>query len=228
MISSKVFQLLVGVGLGLGALTAPAPAAVFQASTTVSLLDYDGGLGSVDFSLPRYSGPGTIIGANIKFSGSAEGTDYYPYMLADGITVPSYSSTWEFFVLFFPPVTTSPVNTSFLGVSATAKYVGGSVPPCTNCGLGLTDDFYTSTSPTSFSGSANLTDFSDFAGSGSNTFQIEETGFQDNLAGSATITETILTSVPEPSTWAMALIGFAIVGFAAHRRRLARPPRRVV
>jgi PEP-CTERM motif len=59
-------------------------------------------------------------------------------------------------------------------------------------------------------------------------FQIEETGFQDNLAGSATITETILTSVPEPSTWAMALIGFAIVGFAAHSRRLARPPRRVV
>jgi hypothetical protein len=150
MISSKVFQLLVGVGLGLGALTAPAPAAVFQASTTVSLLDYDGGLGSVDFSLPRYSGPGTIIGANIKFSGSAEGTDYYPYMLADGITVPSYSSTWEFFVLFFPPATTS-----FLTVSATAEYVGGSVPPCTDC-IGLIDNFFASTSPTSFSGSANL------------------------------------------------------------------------
>ena len=80
----------------------------------------------------------------------------------------------------------------------------------------------------SFSGSANLTDFSDFAGSGSNTFQIEETGFNDTLDGSATITETILTSVPEPSTWAMALIGFAIVGFAAHSRRLARPPGRVV
>jgi hypothetical protein len=227
MISSKVFQLLVGVGLGLGAFTAPAPAAVFQASTTVSLLDYYGGLGSVDFSLPQYSGPGTIIGANIKFSGSAEGTDYFPYLVADGIAVPSYSSTWEFFVLFFPPLTTSPLTTSFLGVSATAKYVGGSVLPCTNCGFGLAY-FYTSTSPTSFSGSANLTDFPDFAGSGSNTFQIEETGFQDTLAGSATITETILTSVPEASTWAMALIGFAIVGFAAHSRRLAKPPRRVV
>jgi PEP-CTERM motif-containing protein len=65
------------------------------------------------------------------------------------------------------------------------------------------------------------------AGSGSNTFQIEETGLQDNLDGSATAAATILTSVPEPSTWAMALIGFAIVGFAAHSRRFARL-RRVV
>lgn len=221
MISSKVLQLLAGVGLGLGALTAPAPAAVFQASTTVSLFN-TGGFGSIDFSLPLYSGPGTIIGANIKFSGSAEGSDSYPYDTQFGITVPSYSSTWEVFVLFFPPATTS-----FLTVSATAEYVGGSVPPCTDC-IGLIDNFFASTSPTSFSGSANLTDFSDFAGSGSNTFQIEETGFNDTLDGSATITETILTSVPEPSTWAMALIGFAIVGFAAHSRRLARPPRRLV
>jgi PEP-CTERM motif len=226
MISWKVFQLLVGVGLGLGALTAPALAAVFQASTSVSLFTF-GGSGSVDFSLPKYSGPGTIIGANIKLSGSAEGSDSYPYILYDGITVPSYSSTWDFFVLFFPPLTTSPVNTSFLTVSATAEYVGGSVPPCPPCGF-VIENFFASTSPMSFSGSANLTDFSDFAGSGSNTFQIEETGFNDTLDGSATITETILTSVPEPSTWAMALIGFAIVGFAAHSRRLARPPRRVV
>jgi PEP-CTERM motif len=226
MISSKVFQLLAGVGLGLGALTTPAPAAVFQASTTVSLFN-SGGFGSIDFSLPLYSGPGTIIGANIKFSGSAEGSDSYPYDTQFGITVPSYSSTWEFFVLFFPPLTTSPLTTSFLTVSATAEYVGGSVPPCTDC-IGLIDNFFASTSPTSFSGSANLTDFSDFAGSGSNTFQIEETGFNDTLDGLATITETILTSVPEPSTWVMALIGFAIVGFAAHSRRLARPPRRLV
>ena len=69
-----------------------------------------------------------------------------------------------------------------------------------------------------------MTDFADFAGSGSNSFQaIEVGGFEDDLGGSATLKETILTTVPEPPTWAMALIGFAIVGFAAHTRRLARP-----
>jgi hypothetical protein len=34
-----------------------------------------------------------------------------------------------------------------------------------------------------------------------------------------TIDEKLMSSVPEPSTWAMMLIGFAGVGFLAHRRR---------
>ena len=223
MISSKVFQLLVGVGLGLGALTAAARAGVFQASTTVSVDALYEGLSYV--SLPQYSGPGTITGVNLALSGTATGTDYYAYYLEDGITVPSYSSTWNFW-LYGPQ---SQAASPSLVVSATAHYMGGSAAPCTdplcNGALGY---FYAFSSPTPFSGSANLTDLSDFMGSGTNSFSLEEVLPGEILNGSGTVTETILTSVPEPSTWTMALIGFAMVGFAAHARRLASGPRRAV
>lgn len=36
--------------------------------------------------------------------------------------------------------------------------------------------------------------------------------------------QTIILSVPEPSTWAMALLGFGFLGFAAYRRRGTRAP----
>jgi hypothetical protein len=216
MISSKAFRLLTLVGFGLGALAAPTQAAVYQASTTVPLFGL-GGAAEADFSLPQYSGLGTVVGVNIQLSGSARGTDDYPYTLSEGITVAPYFSTW-----FFPVFLNEP-DTSFLVVSATAHYAGGSVPPCTDpvC-EGSPSDFTTSSDLTPFSGSANLTDFSDFVGGGSNNFEtLVLGGFDDTLIGSVTLTETIDTSVPEPPTWIMALIGFAFVGFAARSRRLA-------
>jgi hypothetical protein len=228
MISSKVFQLLAGVGLGLGTLTAPTHAGVFRASTTFDVLAQGGG-GVEFFSLPQYSGPGAILGVNLALSGTAIGADFYGYILSDGIAVAPYSSTWEFFISLTP----SPPPPS-LEVSVTAKYPGGSAAPCTDplCD-GEFGELDVTTSPTPFSGSANQTDFSDFKGSGSNAFdlaiQVPLDGALDNrLTGSATVTETILTSVPEPSTWAMSLIGFAIVGFVARSRRSAGRPRRAV
>jgi len=41
-------------------------------------------------------------------------------------------------------------------------------------------------------------------------------------SGTVTITERSVTSTPEPSTWAMMLIGFAALGYAGYRRRTAR------
>jgi PEP-CTERM motif len=38
-------------------------------------------------------------------------------------------------------------------------------------------------------------------------------------SGTVTITETSVTSTPEPSTWAMMLLGFAGLGFAGYRQR---------
>jgi hypothetical protein len=216
MIASKIFRLLTLVGLALGALEAPTQAAVYQASTTVPLFGLGGGA-EADFLLPKYSGPGTIIGVNIELSGSATATDDYPYFLSDGITVAPYSST-----LAFPLFLNEP-DTSFLVVFATAHFPGGSVPPCTDpaCG-GSPGDFATSSNLTPFSGSANLTDFSDFAGGGSNSFEsVVFGGFDDTLIGSVTLKETILTTAPEPPTWVTALIGFAVVGFAARSRRVA-------
>jgi PEP-CTERM motif len=223
MISPKVFQFLAGVGLGLGMLTAPTHAGVFRASTTFDLPE-DAGTGTaVSFSLPQYSGPGAILGVNLALSGSAIGDDEYAYLLTDGITVAPYSNTWTFFINAPPPLTAN----GLLETSVTAKYLGVSIAPCTNplCD-GVFKKVEVITNSTPFSGSANLTDLSDFKGSGSNAFdlgiQIPPIGALDEglNAGSATVTETILTSVPEPSTWAMALVGFAVLGFAARKARL--------
>jgi hypothetical protein len=72
-------------------------------------------------------------------------------------------------------------------------------------------------------GSVSLTDFSDFAGSGSNDFDfIVAPGFStESIVASVTATETIFTSVPEPSTWGMMLAGFAALGWLARMRRMA-------
>ncbi len=216
MISSKAFRLLTLVGFGLGALAAPTQAAVYQASSTVSFLGYYGAA-EADFSLPQYSGPGAIIGVNLQLSGSATGTDDYMYTVSDGITIAPYSATWA-----FPVFLESDFGTSLLAVFVNTEFLGGSVPPCTDPLCGTIGDFYTSTRLTSFSGSANLTDFSTFAGRGSNSFEtLEIGGFDTSLIGSVTLKETILTTAPEPPTWVMALIGFAVVGFAARSRRLA-------
>jgi hypothetical protein len=124
MISSNVFRFLAVAG-ALGALAAPAEAAVFQASTTFSFSDNFTPTG-FPFSLPQYSGPRTIVGVNIAFSGSASATDFWFYNTTFGITIPSYSRTWQI-ALSGPP---NPSGGSFLEVDVPAEYVGGSVPPC--------------------------------------------------------------------------------------------------
>jgi PEP-CTERM motif len=62
-------------------------------------------------------------------------------------------------------------------------------------------------------------------------YQAIKEWFPDDVSGGRS--ECIVTcqksAVPEPSTWAMLLIGFAGIGFAAYRRRLkimARMPSR--
>ena len=59
------------------------------------------------------------------------------------------------------------------------------------------------------------------------TFLTDETGFSPNPA-----IEIASLAVPEPSAWAMMIIGFAGLGFAAHRRQrraldISVPPDRV-
>jgi hypothetical protein len=49
-------------------------------------------------------------------------------------------------------------------------------------------------------------------------FQSETPGF------SLDVTDTLNVVVPEPSTWAMMLVGFASLAFAAYRTRMARRP----
>jgi hypothetical protein len=56
---------------------------------------------------------------------------------------------------------------------------------------------------------------------------VTQIGVGFTLASPATGTETVVlylspTPVPEPSTWAMMLLGFAGLGFAGHRATRAR------
>jgi hypothetical protein len=41
----------------------------------------------------------------------------------------------------------------------------------------------------------------------------------NTLAGSTSLSEFTVTAVPEPSTWAMMILGFAGVGYMTYRRR---------
>jgi hypothetical protein len=75
------------------------------------------------------------------------------------------------------------------------------------------------------SGTASLTDLSDFAGSGSNEFSliVFPGRNQVNPFLYGTLTETITFAIPEPSTWAMMALGFAGVGFVGcYRAKRAR------
>jgi hypothetical protein len=41
----------------------------------------------------------------------------------------------------------------------------------------------------------------------------------EQVSGYSGLDDINVTAVPEPSTWAMMLLGFAVVGFAAYRRK---------
>ncbi len=54
------------------------------------------------------------------------------------------------------------------------------------------------------------------------TFAVNNDGkYNFDLTG---LTATIRSSIPEPSTWAMMLLGFAGLGFAGYRRAKSRGP----
>jgi hypothetical protein len=69
--------------------------------------------------------------------------------------------------------------------------------------------FFTTPTPGSLVGFTGGTITGGFVGFPLNTFNTYE-----NLSGSITT-----PAVPEPSTWAMMLLGFVGLGFLAHRRR---------
>jgi hypothetical protein len=210
--------LLAVLSLSLGGFVAPALAGVYQASTDVSLFEQAGGIGDNQFSLPKYLGPGSIIGVTLTLSGSAEGSIFQNYIVQNGITIAPFQRTWDFLV-FGPPVSGGGMA-AVLHAPTIASYIGISVPPCpSECSPMGSAEVNISSDGVTFFGSVNMIDFSDFAGSGSNDFVFAifaELG--ETIGASGTVTETILTSVPEPSTWAMMLLGFAGLGYAGYRR----------
>jgi hypothetical protein len=148
----------------------------------------------------------------LSISGIAGGVNYYPYLLDEGISVPSGPASWD--VLLQAPdfnlVADAPIHTQF---------VGGTIPPCTDPACeGVMAYANFGPTPKSFFASGSALDLSDFAGDGSAQILVfDDSGYDYNTL-SATLTETITTTVPEPSVWLTMLLGFGLVGAALRGR----------
>jgi len=195
-----------------------AHAGVFISSVSFSTSQPDMGT-PYDFSLPQYSGAGTITNVNLMIQGTAGGVDFFPYDTQEGITVASFPVSWDV-ALYGPGVDVqSPPLAVDAGIST--EFIGGSIPACSeddpSCG-GFADAIF-GPQPTAFSASASVADLSDFKGSGDNSFFILDNSLFDNNSISVTVTETITTAVPEPATWALLLFSFGAVGGVVRARR---------
>ena len=205
---SKIFRLPAFVGICLVAIMVPVYAGVFQSSA-----DGEGGQGyyiAASISLPQYSGPGTITSVSLAFNGVATGNQEgrYDYNPRTGISSDTIDSIG--FIVLGP----SPAKTALEG-SAQFDFKPYDFPPCATC---VDEDFRGAVGTADFSvpvsGTAYLTDLSAFGGSGNNNFKLFANPMGDQLsdAVSGTLTETITFTAPEPSTWALLLLGFAGLG----------------
>jgi hypothetical protein len=141
------------------------------------------------------------------------GVNFYPYLLDEGITVPSGPAAWD--VLLQAPdfslVADAPIHTEF---------VGGTITPCSDPACeGVFGEADFGPTPTAFFTSGSASDLSDFAGAGSAEILVFDSSEYDNNTLSATLTETITASVPETSVWLMMLLGFGLVGIALRSSR---------
>jgi PEP-CTERM motif len=216
--------LLALLGLGLGGFVAPTLAGVYQASADFSFTNQVSNFGT-GFSLPKYSGTGRITGVTLTLTGFAQATIFYTFFVEDGITATPLESTSDLLVFGLPS------ETNLIDLKTSVNFPGVSVPPCPDCGCPdcapQAKEVNISSDLVRLLGSVNLTDFSDFAGSGSNDFFVTPFGpvATETFDASGTVTETIFTSVPEPSTWAMMLIGFAGLACLGWRRGAKQHPR---
>ena len=166
-----------------------------------------------------FSGPNGLL-----ISGS--GLSYGPFTLTnlgDSFTTSVLTiGTPETSVNLFEDTTPRQVSVDFAFLNpldATGALVTGStfgfIVPFTSCGIlaggcGAVD---WSNTPTIF----------DFGSGGSFSLLLQDASFGTPGTARVSGTFTYLTqSVPEPSTWAMMLLGFGAVGFALRRRRTPR------
>lgn len=210
--------LICGLGMALSAISARA--GTFVASASVS--GNNAPMWTYDFSLPQYSGPGTITSVELSMSGVAGGNDFYTFIASDGLTVPSYPISWDVYVYMSPPASEPTLDVQS---AINTEYVGGVIPPCVGDGCPTFGYAYFGPPDTAFSANAMLADLSDFRGTGSNDFFLYDgSSFTDNTV-SATVTETITTTtgtVPEPATWALGLLGLSAIGAVVRGRRARR------
>jgi hypothetical protein len=168
------------------------------------------------FTLPQYSGSGTISKVNLTIEGVAGGDTFYPYDPQYGITVASFPVSWD--VALYGPGADGPAPPIALDPKIATEFNGGSIPGCGDPSCGGTVDAVFGPTATSFYASGDLADLSDFKGAGDNSFFVLDGSSFDINFLSVTVTETIST-VPEPATWTTMLMGFIGVGGLIRGRR---------
>jgi PEP-CTERM motif len=137
-------------------------------------------------------------------------TTNYMAVLGGGSEQISYSSPKTSFGLYWGSVDNYNSLSFYNGDTLVATVTGGDVDPPMSANGGQTD--YAS------NGYVWITALPQFdrviAASGSNSFEF------DNVIGGVGVGfPTASTAVPEPSTWAMLLVGFSGLGYAALRRK---------
>jgi hypothetical protein len=195
---------------GVSAPPAYGPSATFD-NVSAEAYGSQGPFGSYHGGGADFSGTGVIMNNGGQGSLGFYATPYgdetnYMAVLGGGSESMTYSSLMNSFGLYWGSADTYNSLTFYNGATLVATITGADVAPPLTANGGQTDF--------ASNGYVWITALPQFdrvvAASSSNSFE-----FDNVVAGGAT---QFSAAVPEPSTWAMLLVGFAGLGYAALRR----------
>jgi PEP-CTERM motif len=164
-----------------------------------------------------FSGSGVVMNNGGRDSLGLYATPFgdatnYMAVLGGGSEEIAYSGSKDSFGLYWGSVDTYNSLTFYSGDNLVATITGADLGPSVNPNGGQTD--YASNAYVLIT---RLPQFDRvFASSSSNSFE-----FDNVIAGGTPELPSSVAAVPEPSTWAMLLLGFAGLGYVASRRRKA-------
>ena len=223
---SGLFGVVVALGLSTAghatSITILSPGLLGPPAGYGSSATFDGGVplgtyGQTDASGPFSDGGADFSGSGVVMNNGGQGslglyatpfgdTTNYMAVLGGESEAIAYSSLMNSFGLYWGSVDSYNSLTFYKGDTLVATITGSDVAPPMNANGGQTD--YAS------NGYVLITALPLFdrvvAASSSNSFE-----FDNVVAGGAT---QFSAAVPEPSTWAMLMVGFAGLGYAAFRR----------
>jgi len=196
----KLIPFLGGIALAITAASAPAHAVVVYSGTTTGCFANCGIASNFAANLTE---PGTTGNVGLSFAGTSFTGQLGPSLTLGTITLAASQNVDPVDTDFFLKIAFSqPGN----GSSTFDALLQGSI---NNGGGGSLVFNFGPAQPITFTGgSFNLT--------------VDDITFgRDNLSAQITghITDSVITAVPEPSTWAMMILGFMGVGFMAYRRK---------
>jgi hypothetical protein len=188
------------------------------------------------YQLTFNNGQGLVVGAGILTLQDipSSGTEVInaSHLASDFV---SLTGTFSNDTQLFNPSTpkSGPASTSFSITSASFFQVGGNLS-VTQAGITVTNGVVTSFAA---QGSADafttdgtvfqLTDNGGFHAAPGFDFALDSQQEEGSISGKIVVGAPMVAAVPEPSTWAMMILGFFGVGFMAYRRKQNGPALRL-